>query len=230
MRAPVTTAIALFLLALPLVAQDSTASLTGKVTGITSAGVDGTVAELESERAPIRRFRAVADAAGEYRFAGLPAGDYDLKLSGLGFFPLNVKAIHILDSEQRSMPPVQLPEGLVDCRIGLDYLLPSGDKRGSLRGTVRLARVGMPISGAAVTLICDTGKTCGKTRADSGGEFVFETLPRGDFSLLVKSPGFYHGFAPHFGVMDGFESVYSSMYLDRCPLGNCRKKRLVICQ
>jgi hypothetical protein len=224
------------MLVLPSVAQDGTASLTGKVQDSSGAGVPGTVAELESEREPKSRFRTVADAGGVFRFAGLPAGEYVLKLSQVGFERLTVKPLHVLDSEQKSLPAVQLGEGAAgDCHVGLDYiqLLPSGYTGGNLSGTVRIAEGQVnstPISSAAVTLICSTGKVCSKTRTDSDGEFLFKALPRGDFSIRVTVPGFYNGGAPHYRVTEGFESVYSSTYMVRCPLGNCRKKRLFICQ
>jgi hypothetical protein len=146
-----------------------------------------------------------------------------------------------LDGEEKLLPAVQLPEVVLDCRANLDYiqLLPAGDTGGNFRGTVRLGpgeftalgeRNGTPMSGAAVALICSTGKVCGKVRTDSGGEFVFKSLPRGYFSVRVTVPGFYNGGEHHYAVTEGFESVYSPIYMQRCPRGNCSKNQLRFCQ
>jgi hypothetical protein len=170
------------------------------VKDITGAGVRGTVTELEPERAPINRYRTASDAGGVFRFAGLPAGEYTLRLSTGGFQRLTIKAIQILDGEQKSIPVLELVLGNMNCAGGAvsDYIrfLPPGDRVGILGGTVRLDEgplVGksMVIAGADVTLTCSTGKTCGAVKTDSQGEFLFTALPPGDFSVRVTATGFY---------------------------------------
>jgi hypothetical protein len=218
-------ATAISMLVLPLIAQDGTASLTGKVQDTRGEGVAGTLAELN-------QFQAVADAEGVYRFVGLPAGEYRLKLSHSGFRSSIVKSIHILDGEQRSAPVVQLALGGCGIDGGAQFdsvrFLPSGDNVGNLGGSVRLDKKrgkSMPISGADVTLLCSTGKPCGVAKTDSNGEFQFKTLAPGDFSVRVTGRGFYPEASPSYTVEGGIESTYRSIYIERCHLGNCDPQR-----
>ena len=220
-----TAAIAMCMLVLPSVAQDGTASLTGKVQDVRDVGVPGTLAELN-------QFQAFADAAGVYRFAGLPAGEYRLKLSQSGFRSSIIKSIHILYGEQKSTPVVHL--AIAGCGIdaGAQFdsirFLPSGDNIGNLGGSVRLDKgrgKSVPISGADVTLLCSTGKACGAAKTDSRGEFLFQSLAPGGFSVRVTGKGFYPQASPSYTVEGGIESVYTSIYIERCHLGNCDPKR-----
>ena len=53
---------------------------------------------------------------GVYHFSGLPTDEYTLKLFSPGFKSLTVKSIHILESEQKSIPTLQLEVGsMADC-------------------------------------------------------------------------------------------------------------------
>jgi hypothetical protein len=167
-----------------------------------------------------------------YRLPGLPAGEYDLKLSQPGFRWSTIKSIHILGGEQKSVPDVRLAIGGCDTGPVLDYIrfLSSGDPVGNLGGTVRLDEgplVGnsKPIVGAIVTLLCFAGnKACGQTTTDSDGAFLFKALPPRDFSVQVTSPGFYPLNSPDYRVDERIESIYSSIYIERCPQGNCDPK------
>jgi Carboxypeptidase regulatory-like domain len=231
MRAICSGLIGVCLLTLPSVAQVGTAGLTGKVKDITGAGVSGTQAELLSETVSDRRFRTSADSTGVYHFSGLPTDAYTLKLLSPGFKSLTVKAIHILESEQKSVPTLQLQVGSVaDCggHAVLDYIrfLPSGDHFGHLVGSIRIEQAPFavkspPIAGADVTLICGTGKVCGATKTNADGVFMFRTLPPGNLSVRVNRPGFYPLIEPGYAIEEGLESVYWSIYIERCPLGSC---------
>jgi carboxypeptidase family protein len=218
------------LISVPVKAQDRTASLTGKVTDITGALVAGTLAELRSESAPERGYRTTADSAGAYHFSTLPADEYTLKLSMPGFRSLTVKSIHISESEQKWVPTVQLAVSINGCRDRgvLDYIrfLQLVADIGNLGGSVRLDKgpmVGQSplVAGADVTLICSTGKICGATKTDSSGGFLFKALRPGIYSVRVNNAGFYPLNKPEYEVAKGIESIYWSVYIERCPLGNC---------
>jgi hypothetical protein len=245
MRAICSGLIGLCLLTLPSVAQDGTAGLRGRVKDITGAGVSGTQAELLSETVSDRRFRTSADSTGVYHFSGLPTDEYTLKLLSPGFKALTVKSIHILESEQKSLPTLQLQVGSVaDCggHAVLDYIrfLSSGDHFGDLVGSIRIEQEpfvvkSQPIADANVTLICATGKVCGATKTNSDGEFAFKALPPGTLSVRVDHTGFYPLNEPGYTIEEGLESVYWSIYIERCPLGNCdpglrTKKPLATCE
>jgi hypothetical protein len=230
MRAICSGLIGVCLLTLPSVAQVGSAGLTGKVKDITGAGVSSAQAELLSETVSDRRFRTSADSTGIYHFSGLPTGEYTLKLFSPGFKSLTVKSIHIMESEQKSLPTLQLQVGsIADCggHAVLDYIrfLPTGGHSGNLVGSIRIEQAPFvvkspPISGADVTLICDTG-VCGATKANADGVFVFRTLPPGNLSVRVNRTGFYPLIEPGYVIEEGLESVYWSIYIERCPRGNC---------
>jgi hypothetical protein len=239
MRGLCTAALSICMLIPPSPAQGGTASLTGKVQDFAGAIIPGAVAELESEQTPLSRFRTVTDGAGVFRLFGLPAGEYNLKLSRPGFDTLTVKSTLIMNGEQKTMPTLQLD---LNACFGTprDHIrfLPPGDHAGSLSGTVRSdegREQTTPISGAYVTLICTAGKPCGAVKTDSNGEFQFKALPPGEFSVRLTHAGFYPASGPPFTVEDGIESVYKPIYLERCHLGNCNpnlrpKKPLVVCE
>ena len=50
---------------------------------------------------------------------------------------------------------------------------------------------------------------------------MFETLPPGNLSVRVNRIGFYPLNEPGYTIEEGLESVYWSIYIERCPLGNC---------
>ena len=230
MRALCSVLIGVCLLTLPCLAQDGTARLTGKVTDITGAAVSGTLVELRSESAPERGYRTAAASTGGYDFSGLTRGDYTLKLFKPGFKTLTAKSIHILDDEQKSLPTLQIEVVSFGCgdHAMLDYIrfVPLGDHIGNLGGSVRLDKGPMvgkspPIAGADVTLICGTGKVCGETKTDSNGEFMFKARPPGDVSLRVNRVGFYPLNKSGYKIVEGLESIYWSIPIERCSLGNC---------
>jgi len=237
-----TAATAICILVLPSVAQDGTASLTGKVQDAAGAIIPGVIAELGLERAPISRFRAVTDGAGIYRFSGLPAGEYDLRLSSMGFNHLTVKSTRISEGEQKSIPPLQLT--IATCadhgvRESIRFL-PPGDHQGDFVGEVRLEQRSLednspPIAGAKVTLICGAKRVCDTAKTDSQGEFRFVDLPPGEVSIQISHTGFYPLNDFGYAVDEGVESVYRPLYLERCPRGNCDPKRrpkkpLMVCE
>jgi len=230
MRAIYSGLIGVCLLMPPSVAQVGSAGLTGKVKDITGAAVSSTRAELLPDAVSDRRFRTSADSAGIYHFSGLPTGEYTLKLFSPGFKSLTVKSIHILESEQKSLPTLQLQVGSnADCagHAVLDYIrfLPTGDHVGNLVGSIRIEQAPFvvkspPISDADVTLICGTD-ICGATKTNADGMFVFPTLPPGNLSVRVNRIGFYPLIEPGYTTEEGLESVYWSIYIERCPRGNC---------
>ena len=244
MRAIITAVIAICLMTLPSLAQDLTASLTGKVEDVLGTGVADTLVELESTRAPVVIFQTVADAGGAYRFSGLPAGEYDLKLYRLGFSSLTVKSTIILNGEHRTLPTLHIAAGVNGDCSGV-YLEPdairflrSGLNLGSFGGTVRLGEgpgESTRVSGANVTLVCSTSKSCGEARTDSNGQFLFEAIPPGYYSVRVTATGFYPQNSPNYRVEQGVDSAYTSILVERCLLGNCDPKLhppkpLVICE
>jgi hypothetical protein len=232
MRALCSVMIGVRLLTPHLVAQVGSASLTGKVKDITGAGVPGTQVYLQSGSKPGRQFGTNSDTAGQFVFTGVAADTYALKLNRPGFHLLTVKEIRILEGEQKALPTLQLDvSSMADCGGGaaLDYIrmLPSGSLLGNVGGSVRLDQGpmkgnGPPISSADVTVrFCSKGCTA---KTDVNGDFSFGDLSPGDHSVEVTHPGFYPLYMPGYLVKQGIESIYYSVYLERCPKGNCDPK------
>jgi hypothetical protein len=190
-------------------------------------------AELQSETAPTRVFRGKTDGAGEYRFAGLPADEYTLKLSIQGFVSLTIKPIHLSAGEQKTVRPLEMGVG-GNCGNkyrGADHisLLPAGTRVGNLGGSVLSepepgTAGSRPVAGADVTLICAGGSRCGTTKTNSRGEYAFWGLLPGTFSVRIEPAGFYPTEQSDFRVQDGLETVYWPVEIEACHLGNCDPK------
>src|SRR5947209_2466781 len=112
MQALCTAATCAGLLAALSVAQEGTASLSGKVDDITGSGLAGTLAVLHSESSPAKRSRVVTDDSGMYRFPALFEGEYTLELEQAGFSRLVVKEIHVSEGEQKMMPTLRIDIGM----------------------------------------------------------------------------------------------------------------------
>lgn len=243
MRVLWATAIGACLLVLPSFSQDRHGTVTGRVQDITGAGISGTTAELRSDRG--RAYQTRSDDSGVYPFSGVTTDDYTLRMFQAGFVSLTVKAIHVSDGEQKSMPVLELTVGGMcwsDHSAPLpEYyrLLPSGTRVGNLAGSVGMEpgptlSKSRPLAGAEVSLICADGTLCGKTKTDSKGGFVFADLSPGSFSVRVERIGFYPWKQSGYKVREGLETSWS-LYVESCPHGNCDpklrpQKPLAICE
>jgi hypothetical protein len=231
-------------LVLPCSGQDN-GSLFGVMQDVAGARIPGVTAELHSEAAPMRVFRSKTDGAGEYRFAGLPAGGYTLELSHPGFVSITINPIHLSAGERKAVPPLEMEvEAQGSCgtngRVHHISLLPGGTRVGNLGGSVMSeAEPGTagsgPVAGADVTLICAGGRRCGTTKTNSRGEYTFWGLLPGTFSVRIDPAGFYPIEESDHRVQEGRETVYWPVKIEACHLGNCDpklrpEKPLTICQ
>ena len=146
--------------------------------------------------------------------------------------------MHLSEGEQKLLPPLELGVGL-PCADGSeddDYLrpLPEEGREGDLVGSIRSKSKGNPpVSDADVSLMCDGGKVCAATKTDSGGGFLLKAVPPGHYSIRVNRAGFYEADKFGYVVAEGFESVYSAIFVERCSSGKCnprlRPKKLGTC-
>jgi hypothetical protein len=230
-------------LAPTLVGQVGTATLTGKAQAY-GTGIQGTEAALTPEDRTGNQFVAISDNSGTYRFSGLPAGAYTLKLRTNGYYGVTVKSILIAEAERKQVPPLELKlGGVADCGIGtgIDYLrlLAAEGHLGNFGATVRLyqrqySQNTVLIAGAEVSLICPGGDACVKTTTDKDGYFVFKDLVPGNLLVRVNLAGYYP-IEWRYRVEEDKEVIYTPIDLERCLNGNCDPKLrparpLILCE
>lgn len=219
--------------ALPLVAQDGTATVSGQLRDIRSIAIPGAGAELRSENPPGRLFKAITNDSGTFVFSGLPPDEYTLKVGAPGFKVITITGIVLADAERKAIPALALRVG-IDCgeHASPEYLrLLSSDGHGaSFRGTVKVGRgsgkpYGRPVKGAQVTLVCPSGAACGTAKTDGNGGFQLPDLPAGNYSLRVQHSGFYSLQASGYDIQAGFEWNSWPVSIEHCPLGDCDPRK-----
>lgn len=95
-------------------AQD-TASITGTVTDSSGASVAGAQVEINNSAAGLKRV-AATNGAGDYTFAGLPIGNYDITVTAPGFKKYQAKAVK-LDVAAKARVNVSLEVGAVTTEV-----------------------------------------------------------------------------------------------------------------
>ena len=195
------------------------ASLTGIVVDPNGTLIPGAAVDLDSGAG---KYQVQTDVGGAYRFSSLKAGEYALRFGIKGFRTRTIKSIALSEQEERRIPDVTLRTGSSCDPSTRDLVqLLSGVLFGQLSGTVV-----PPIANVDVTLVCRTFHECASTKTDSNGHFSFEMISAGVYGLNFRHDGFYPvnatGYA--FTVDDGWESVYSTVFLAQCPKGNCSVK------
>jgi hypothetical protein len=211
-----------FVLAILVIALSApAASLSGTVVDETGAYIPHATLELASGG---NQYQTRTDGIGVYKFSDLVAGEYTLKVGSPGFKSRTIKSIRLTEREQNRLLDIPLDVGHMACGqpVILDrILLPSGEMFGRLTGSVEPAA-----GGVEVTLICRTFSACKSTKTDFKGDFSFDMLSPGVYGLNFRRDGFYPENATgyDYSVNAGWESVYSSVRLQRCPNGNCDPK------
>ncbi len=128
-------------------------------------------------------YRAVSDAGGAFQIFGLPEGNYTLKAAHTGYAP----AFQVAVAAGRRDLLFQLSQG------------------GSISGTVS-NRSGQAVVGAPMTLLYKLWMPAGVVRGQesfrlghsetlravsgSGGRYIFDRLPEGEYDLAVKAEGY----------------------------------------
>jgi hypothetical protein len=215
--------------------QDRRATVIGSVQDILGKGIAQARATLMSEPSQRTVANAEADESGLYRFTSIPSGEYTIKLAAPGFAQLAVRSVSVGASEDEVLPPVELSvASLASCGgdAALDALRvsPASMRGGALRGKVLLDpwpkhNPTPPISDAVVTLICAGERTCGETRTNATGDFVFEGIAAGMFTLRVSQRGFYPTDVSGFIVRNGYDALYWPILVERCRSANCDPRR-----
>lgn len=173
-----------------------------------------------------------SDKEGRYRFEGLPAGEYSIRISAFAFRPLKVDSIQLERDEHRQIPAVQVT--VVDVTCGTPpaapnfvRLLKPGVSYGTIAGAVHREhwsydQTWEPLFGAKVCLRrSDMLKTTVMT--DARGEFLFTQLEPDIYTIEVEKPGFYSSPVDKVEVWAGFESPAGAA-LWKCRWFSCRER------
>jgi hypothetical protein len=117
-----------------LVAEDTSATLSGIVRDSTGAGLAATNAELKLKQPPHTTFSLQTDNEGEFRSTALSLGTYTLKLVQPGFRGLTLESIELAAGEQKILPTLRLDVGGCSLPRPPDHfeLLSPSDGTGSL--------------------------------------------------------------------------------------------------
>src|SRR6266550_6403649 len=83
----------LIALAVPICAQEQTATIEGAITDGTGAALPGVT--VEAVGANGQHFTAITDSSGKYRFPAVPPGDYALNASLVGMQTATVKKVEV---------------------------------------------------------------------------------------------------------------------------------------
>ena len=93
-----------------LLAQGTTASLSGTVADSTGAVLPNAAVELKNEHSSDRR-ASKSNGSGLFSFSGVPSGDYDLSVTSPGFKSFEQTGIHLDPSDQKSVRTLKLSVG-----------------------------------------------------------------------------------------------------------------------
>jgi hypothetical protein len=152
--------------------------------------------------------RVVQAGASGYRIPGLPAGVYDLTITGSFLVPTTIRSVRLKAGEIRVLPPVETVLSIFECGRRYDFLRPldQGDAgKGSLAGTV-VDNHGSPLPDARVRVhISNAGIIASGKR----------------YQIEVTHDGYYTEDFADFRVLAGYEAVYYRENLEACEHGRC---------
>lgn len=163
--------------------------------------------------------RIVQSGAAGYRISGLPAGIYDLTISGSFLLPTTVRSVRLRPGEARVLPAIRLMGDFICGRRSPAYLRPldqTDAARGGLAGSITDEH-GQPLAGARVR-VGDIGEAI----TDEKGRFSIDNLPAHDrYEIEVAHDGYYTEDFTDLRVQAGYEAVYSPEHLSACPKDRC---------
>jgi hypothetical protein len=166
--------------------------------------------------------KSATDERGEFSFAGLPAGHFDLQVRSA---PLFLRVDVNLDQSLTLLLPLEFegypcPHWTTQPQYFL--LLDPDDKNlSALSGTVK-GKGGGPVEGANVALYIPKQGRIATTRTTNDGSFSFASLTfEKDYWIQVLSDGYFVGEFTTLKVLPGYKSVYGDFTLESCQPGHC---------
>ncbi len=168
--------------------------------------------------------RVVQASASGYRISGLPAGVYDLTITGSFLVPTTIRSVRLKAGEIRVLPPVETVSGIFECGRRYDFLHPLDQAdagKGSLGGTI-VDDHGSPVADARVRVYISNADVIGSAVTDAAGRYSISDVPAGKRYLIeVRHDGYYTEDFADFRVLAGYEAVYYRQNLEACEAGRC---------
>jgi hypothetical protein len=199
------------LLAGVLLAQDSSATVSGQLEGMPPAEV-----LLTLETRPYTIFSTRLDE-GRFKFTVLPAGTYSLKVGIVGFKTLNVKSVRVDDGEDKILPPLAMdvaPSDTPWLPIPEFDLRAANPQFGNLSGRVKRDEL-HGLARAKVQILFED-RIYGETHTNADGKFIFLNLPpRYDYAIRVTNPGYFMWQSDDYRVLAGYDSTYNPIVVRR---------------
>ena len=157
---------------------------------------------------------AVTDANGEYLFDNLPAGDYIVEID-----PSNFTAGGALEGYAQTFDEDGGDDGQIAVSLDANEDHTTADfgfqGTGTIGDTIFEDLDGdgvqgpgeMGIAGVTVELFDDMGISLGTTMTDANGNYIFENLPAGDYTVTVTPPAGYTNTGDPDGTFDSTTDV-----------------------
>jgi len=149
---------------------------------------------------------AVTDANGNYLFDELPAGDYTVTVTPPAGYDNTADPDGLLDDT------ADVTLGIGEDNTDQDF---GYEPNGSIGDTIYEDLDGdgmqgpgeMGIPGVTVELFDDMGNSLGTTMTDANGNYIFENLPAGDYTVTVTPPAGYTNTGDPDGTFDSTTDV-----------------------
>jgi len=165
--------------------------------------------------------RIVQGGEPGYRITGLPAGVFDLTISGSFLLPLTIRSVRIAPGQVRVLPPVEPAAAeYIECGRRLPAFLRPLDQpeaaSGALTGMI-VDDHGQPLRGARVRAGLNH-----TTFTDDDGHFSIAGVPApARYDIEVAHDGYYTENFTGFRVQAGYEAVYPGEHPERCEKDRC---------
>jgi hypothetical protein len=160
-------------------------TLSGVILDMSGAIIPGATIRLFS---PSQLYEMKSDSNGQFRFAGLDSGTYELEASSLGFITATIDNVHIPATKTeplRLILQVWFSSPPADCgkEPPASYEVPRRKKEVGLSGVVRDANwLPIPQAQLNVSRFAKT-QVVATQRANDKGEFEFPNLEPGKYTL-----------------------------------------------
>jgi hypothetical protein len=161
----------------------SSATLSGVTTDTFGARLAGATISLCSVD---RVLQISSDVKGQFQFAHVPPGTYQLEVAHQGFKTRRLAAVQLTDRNEPLSVSLEVSDA-GDCGSE-DLISYAGTSGRKIIGTVLDS--GRPVAGAEVDLVsASAARALATVRSNDDGEFLLADLEPGQYSLRVSHPG-----------------------------------------